>query len=202
MTPAIPPQLPDPEKLKQLPNQELVAIILEQQRVIEQLTQAVNRLQVSLHQNSQTSSKPPSTDLLQKPEQAKTSQQSETAKEEPKRKPGGQPGHAGKTRKGFGRIDRYSILCPEVCPHCGSLEFSQQPVGIRVQQVAQLVERPIEVVEYQQHTCECAHCGQIHTAPWPESIVPGQDLGVSLQALLARVRELRPSVLRANFKNC
>ena len=26
--------------------------------------------------------------------------------------------------------------------------------------------------------------GQVHTAPWPESIVPGQDLGVSLQALL------------------
>jgi len=38
---------------------------------------------------------------------------------------------------------------PEVCPNCGSLEFSQQPVAIQVQQVAQLVERPIEVVEYQ-----------------------------------------------------
>jgi len=37
----------------------------------------------------------------------------------------------------------------EVCPNCGSLEFSQQPVAIQVQQVAQLVERPIEVVEYQ-----------------------------------------------------
>lgn len=106
MTPATPPPLPDPENLKQLPTEQLVAIILEQQRVIEQLTQAVNHLQVSLHQNSQTSSKPPSTDLLQKPEKAKTSQQSETAKEEPKRKPGGQPGHAGKTRKGNVRIDR------------------------------------------------------------------------------------------------
>jgi len=36
MTPAMPPQLPDQELLKQLPNEELVAIILEQQRVIEQ----------------------------------------------------------------------------------------------------------------------------------------------------------------------
>jgi len=41
MTPAIPPQLPDEELLKQLPNEELVAIILEQ-RWIEQLMQAVN----------------------------------------------------------------------------------------------------------------------------------------------------------------
>ena len=36
MTPATPPLLPDPEHLKQLPTEQLVAIILEQQRVIEQ----------------------------------------------------------------------------------------------------------------------------------------------------------------------
>ena len=53
-----------------------------------------------------------------------------------------------------------------------------------MQQLAQLVERPIEVVEYQQHICECRCCGQRHTAAWPQTIVPGQDLGVSLQALL------------------
>lgn len=53
-----------------------------------------------------------------------------------------------------------------------------------MQQVAQLVERPIEVVEYQRHSCECRRCGQMHTAEWPQTIVPGQDLGVSLQALL------------------
>jgi len=53
-----------------------------------------------------------------------------------------------------------------------------------VQQVAQLVERPIEIVEYQRHSCQCAHCGQTHTAPWPSSIVPGQDMSVNLQALL------------------
>jgi len=61
---------------------------------------------------------------------------------------------------------------------CGSA------VSVQVQQVAQLVERPIEIVEYQQQSCQCADCGQVHTAAWPESIVPGQDLGVSLQALL------------------
>ena len=29
---------------------------------------------------------------------------------QPKRKPGGQPGYIGKTRKGFGRVDRYQIV--------------------------------------------------------------------------------------------
>lgn len=40
------------------------------------------------------------------------------------------------------------------------------------------------IVEYQRHTCECIHCGRGTTAEWPSSVVPGQDLGVSLQALL------------------
>ena len=184
MTPATPPQLPDPETLKQLSTEQLVAIILEQQRVIEQLTLAVNAVQVNLHLDSQTSSKPPSTDLLNKPEKAKASQQPQTDTQAPKRKPGGQPGHPGKTRKGFGKVDRYEILRPQVCPHCGSLEFVEKPVAVQVQQVAQLVERPIEVVEYQQHSCLCTDCGQTHTPAWPESIVPGQDLSVGLQALL------------------
>jgi transposase len=174
----------EPENLKQLPTQELVAIILEQQRVIEQLMQAMNRLQVSQNQDSQTSSKPPSADLLKKTETAKTSQQAQTTGEQAKRKPGGQPGHPGKTSKGFGTVERYEILRPQVCPVCGCDEFVAEPVRVKLQQVAQLVERPIEIVEYQQHSCECRDCGQIHRAAWPESIVPGQDLGVSLQALL------------------
>jgi len=74
---------------------------------------------------------------------------------------------------------------PEVCPNCGSLEFSQQPVAIQVQQVAQLVERPIEVVEYQRLALSVTVVDR-HTAAWPQTIVPGQDLGVSLQALHAR----------------
>ncbi len=84
----------------------------------------------------------------------------------------------------FGRVDRYEVLRPLECPHCGSHEFVEQPVAVQIQPVAQLVEHPIEIVEYQQQRCQCAHCGQTHTADWPESIVPGQDLGVSLQALL------------------
>ena len=69
----------------------------------------------------------------------------------------------------FGRVDRYEILRPQVCPHCGTQEFAAEPVAVQVQQVAQLVERPIEIVEYQRHSCQCAYCGQTQTAPWPSS---------------------------------
>ena len=81
----------------------------------------------------------------------------------------------GKPALGNGLVDRYQVVRPQLCPNCGSQAFGEVPVSVQVQQVAQLVECPIEIVAYQQHTCQCADCGQVHTAPWPESIVPGQD---------------------------
>jgi len=98
--------------------------------------------------------------------------------------PGGQPGHQGRTRKGFSRVDRFEILRPEFCACCGHTEFVGEPIKIEKQQVAQLVERPIEIVEYHRHTCCCQQCGNLQTADWSSQIVPGQDLGVRLQAFL------------------
>lgn len=87
-----------------------VSLIVQQQRVIDHLTQEINLLKQSLDLDSQISSKPPSTGLLKKPEKAK--EQSQAKGEPSKRKPGGQPGHVSKTRKGFGRVDRYEIVRP------------------------------------------------------------------------------------------
>lgn len=171
----------DSNRLQQLPSAELVKLIVQQQGVIEQLKQEISRLKASLQLDSQTSSKPPSTDLLKKSEKPKGAAQNNS---KPKRKPGGQPGHPGHTRKGFGRIDRYEILKPQECTQCGCVEFVETPIAVERQQVAQLVACPIEVVEYQRQTCACVNCGQSHTAAWPKGIVPGQDLSVGVQALL------------------
>jgi len=175
----------DPNQIKQLPSEQLVALIVQQQ-VIEELQQEVERLKLTLQKDSRTSSKPPSTDLLLKPEKPRgdSARGDSEKKEAPKRKPGGQPGHLGKTRKGFKRVNRYELLKPQECPHCGSVEFVESPVEVQRQQVPQLVVRPIEVVEYQRHTCQCAQCGQRHRADWPTGIIPGQDLSVELQSLL------------------
>lgn len=125
-------------RLKQLPPEQLVsimeqqqAVIVQQQAMIGQLQPEIERLKVNQQTNSQTSSKPPSTDLVTKSEKPKDAQESS---EEGKRKPGGQPEHPGKTRKGFGRIDRYSVLRPERCPRCGSASFLEEPVAVERQQ--------------------------------------------------------------------
>jgi len=172
------------EELCQLPNRELGEIILAQQSLIQQLQQRIERLELSLNLDSQTSSKPPSTDLLKKSEKEKEVP-AETENTSRRRKPGGQPGHQGQTRKGFGRVDRYEILKPQTCPNCGSQEWKGKRVQIDTQQVAQLVARPIEIVEYQRHHCQCAHCGGVGVAQWSPQVIPGQDLGVRLQGLLA-----------------
>lgn len=183
------PQQPDAESLYQLPKEELVKIAIEQASVIKQLQasikelqQEIQRLRVSSLLDSKTSSKPPSSDLLKKSELKKS--QSELDADSPKRKPGGQPGHEGKTRKGFGRVDRYLVLRPQVCASCGQTAFQTEPVKVERQQVAQLVERPIEIVEYHRHSCQCQHCGTIQSADIAKEIIPGQDLGVRLQGFL------------------
>lgn len=165
------------EKLSQLSTEELVEIILTQQEVIEYLKQEIEKLKVSRDLNSKTSSKPPSSDLLKKSEKKKE-------KQEKARKPGGQPGHQGKTRKGFDRVDRYELLRESHCCHCGQDLASAKIDKIEKQQVAQLVPRPIEIVEYQRLHLECPHCQKLADSDWSPEIIPGQDLGVKLQGLL------------------
>lgn len=180
------------ETLLQLAPSQLVDIIVEQAIAIEKLNsrileleEKVEKLKVSRDLDSSTSSKPPSGDILKKTENKQQDKLLES--EAPKRKPGGQPGHQGKTRSGFGRVDRYEILRPEDCLYCGQKAFATVAVKIEKQSVAQLVEHPIEIVEYQRQTCVCECCGNRQTASWSPDIVPGQDLGVRLQAFLGWV---------------
>ncbi len=164
------------ETLLQLAPEQLVDIIVEQAIATEKLNsrilkleQELEKLKVSRDLDSKTSSKPPSGDILKKSE--KKLEENNQEGETPKRKPGGQPGHPGKTRKGFGRIDRFEILRPQICECCGMTGFSLEPVKVEIQQVAQLVERPIEIVEYHRHTCVCQECGKRKTADWSPDVV-------------------------------
>ncbi|BAY66686.1 transposase IS66 (plasmid) [Calothrix brevissima NIES-22] len=177
------------ETLLQLAPEQLVDIIVEQAIAIEKLNsrileleEKVEKLKVSRDLDSKTSSKPPSGDILKKTEKKQQDKPEES--EAPKRKPGGQLGHRGKTRKGFGRVDRCEILRPENCVYCGQKAFATVAVKVEKQCIAQLVERPIEIVEYQRQTCVCECCGNLQASHWPEEIIPGQDLGVKLQAFL------------------
>jgi transposase len=177
------PQAKEPlsaEALATITPAALIGIILEQQQLIASLSAEVWRLKEQLGTDSKTSSKPPSSDLLKKSEKEKIAPSSASAGAG--RKPGGQPGHTGKTRKGFGRVDRYEVLRPEQCPHCGGREFEELPVAQQHHCVARLVEQPIEIVAYEHQRCRCL-CGEVVSGEWPSDVIATQDLSIGLQSL-------------------
>lgn len=169
-----------PAALETTTPERLIEIILQQAQAIAELRSEIERLKGQRDTNSKTSSKPPSTDLLQKSEHKPPAGDSK----DKKRKPGGQPGHEGKTRKGFSRIDRVEILRPAQCPGCGGHAFALEPAHQVHHQVARLVARPIEIVEYVQQQCRC-ECGELVSGQWPSDVVPTQDLSIGLQSLLS-----------------
>ena len=144
--------------------------MLTQQKLIEKLQQKLEKLKHRQPSNSFTSSKPPSSSLIQQSQLAKVDNLKES-EPKPKRQPGGQPGHIGKTRKRFGRIDRYQISTPDSCEHCGSRELSDA-IGYSKQQVACLAALPIEVVEYQRVKCQCLECRAMVMGSPASGIVP------------------------------
>ena len=176
----VPPAI-EREQLKQAPSGVLVELVLRQQGIIEQLVSEIERLKNNASSDSQSSSKPPSSDIHKRSERQP---EEEEQPKQGKRKPGGQPGHGGKTRKGFGRVDRYEVVRPDLCEHCGSQEFSEIPRQTRHQTIAELIQPAIEVVEYEQQRCCCSQCGQQAWGELPPEVLGGQSLGVGLQSLL------------------
>ena len=108
--------------------EQLVETIIEQEKSIEKLTNRVveleteiEKLKVSRDLDSITLWKPLSGNILKKTEnkQQEKPEENHTLK----RKPGAQAGHRGKTRRGFGGVDRFEILGLQVCGWCGQGEL-------------------------------------------------------------------------------
>ena len=173
------PPIAEREKLEQRSTEELVDLVLRQQEIIVKLSEEVERLKTNANSDSRSSSKPPSSDIHKRSEKAKPAQG-----QEGKRKPGGQPGHAGKTRKGFERVDRTEVIRPSERAGCGGTKFAHPPVRVRRYQVAEIAQQAIEVVEYQQQCCRCTNCGIQVWGQLPPKVIGEQSLGARLQGLL------------------
>jgi transposase len=155
-----------PEAVRQLVKDLLSSLI--------QLQQEVARLSERVNQNSQNSSKPPSSDppsVKRKP-----------AVKQGQRKQGGQPGHRGKGRplKPPEQVSRFVISRPTACDGCGALLLGEDPQPSR-RQVTELPRIEPEVVEYQVHCLRCLACGQESRGVWPEAMPLG-SFGPRLQA--------------------
>jgi transposase len=147
------------------------------QAEILRLKEKIEQLEARLNQTSRNSSKPPSSDS--------TSASGRGRKESSGRKPGGQPGHEGKTRELLpsDQVDRIVPVKPETCQDCGAGLSGEDPNPRRHQVTETPPVRP-HTTEYQLHTLVCFGCGAATKADLPEG-VPTGAFGPRLQATAA-----------------
>lgn len=133
--------------------EQLVDKILGLEIDMQKLKEENEKLRELLKRNSKNSSTPPSKD---KEKESKASG-----------RPLGSPkGHKGGTKIDFGVPDKVVIIKPpKVCPYCKKEIEAKNVVKRRFQAVAELVEKPIEIMEYIYEDGECPHCKKPLKAP-------------------------------------
>jgi DNA-binding protein H-NS len=140
---------------------------------IEQLKEERDKLK---NRNSQNSSLPPSTDLLKKP--------SDKSKRKKGKKRGPKYDHPGQTRNGFGEPDKIISLELENCPTCGNSLEKVESAPLKVQQVAEVVEQPVEIREYRRALYQCRRCGWDGYSDLPLGIKEGFSYGGRLCSIV------------------
>jgi transposase len=136
-------------------NQRLSQQLSQLKAEVEQLKEALRKLS---NRNSDNSSQPPSSDAYKKKSKAIKPRQ---------KKQGPKYGHDGTTRNGFAYVNHTVELDLEHCPECGNEVTPIPDAPVRRQQIAELVDKPVEVWEYQRPQFQCPVCGWQGYAPLP-----------------------------------
>lgn len=131
-------------------------------------------LRARLGQNSQNSSRPPSSDSPGTVRPGK--------REVSGRRRGGQPGHDKHERKLL-RPDETFEVKPEKCRRCGWALHGKDSRPLR-HQVTEIPKVRAKVTEYQLHALECARCGARTRAELPAG-VSASAFGTVLSAMVA-----------------
>ena len=166
---------------------EQAATIAEQAATIAEQAATIVELGARLNQNSQNSSKPPSSDVPgTRPQKEKRGK---------RRKRGGQPGHVGRFAAEPDHVDHVKQYRPSQCKHCRADLAAGKATGSVVNHyVYELPEiRPL-VTDHQCLDVACPNCGLVTPATLP-SDVPAGNYGPSVQAMVGFVRgELNQSM--------
>lgn len=157
--------------------EQLLRVIAEQQAQIATLQARVTGLERRLGQNSQNSSRPPSSDA---PAGARPAKRPPSG-----RRPGGQPGHEGHQRMLLpaDQVDAIVPVTPRRCRRCAA-PLNGVDATPRRHQVTELPPVQPHVTEYQLHTLACARCGATTAATLPAG-VPRGAFGPQLEATVA-----------------
>jgi transposase len=157
--------------------EQLVALVAAQERIIAQLQARLGEqdariaeldtriaeLERQLAASSRNSSKPPSSDGLDRP--APKSLRGRSG-----RKPGGQPGREGRTLRQVERPDEVVVHEPGACVGCGAdLSAGDPPARVIRRQVFDIPQITVRVVEHRMVSRRCS-CGTVTQAAGPAGV--------------------------------
>ncbi len=154
---------------------KLEALVKALQKTVQEQAAEIAELKRRLGQDSSNSDKPPSSDPPHRPPRKKPGTG--------KRKPGGQPGHEGKTRPLLPpeEVDEIQDHKPSTCDDCGRKLTGEDDSPLR-HQVTDVPPVEPTVVEHRLHSLRCG-CGTTTQADLPPG-VPSGAFGPRLGALV------------------
>lgn len=101
-----------PADLSSLTKADLLALVIRQAAVIEQLEEKVKGLEGRFHKDSHNSHLPPSQSPFKK--------KIKNLRKQTGKRPGGQPGHTGSTLQAVAHPDEVILHSVTACQHCGN----------------------------------------------------------------------------------
>lgn len=146
---------------------------------VQSLVIKVQELEARLAKDSSNSSKPPSSDGLGKKNKT-TSLREKTGK-----KPGGQPGHTGRTLEQVSNPDIIKIHSPDNCQNCQTNLSLAIVTDIEKRQIFDLPEQIVQVTEHRRESKLCPCCSHINKAQFPDNVKAHTQYGERIRALAA-----------------
>lgn len=132
-------------------------------------------LERRLNQNSQNSSKPPSSDGFNRPPPRSQRKKS-------KRHSGGQPGHPGTTLAMVKEADHVIEHWPACCESCG-MGLAEKEASAERRQVFDIPPMRLEVTEHRAMAARCAQCGVLTRGAFPKEVKPGAQYGKQVMGI-------------------
>ncbi len=154
-------------------------LVLEQQNAV--LAARIADLERRLGLDNSNSSKPPSSDGP-----GKAPRRTQSLREGGLKKPGGQPGHAGRHLKRSEWIDHTIVHRPARCGHCQAA-LEDHPVQLVASRQTFDLPAPVLLIvkEHQLYRCKCTGCGAVTAGSFPPEVSAPVQYGGRLAAVVA-----------------